>query len=232
MSKRTVFVFVEGISDKQALEGVLSNYFNDRNLYIHVEGGDITTKISPLSDRSTILRIIGERIEKYMSLYGIPKKNIVQIIHIVDTDGAYIDDSNIIEDHQALNPVYTEENIRTASPDTISKRNRQKRGCLDKLQATCELWKIPYRVYYMSCNLDHVLYGTINLNRKDKLMKAFSFAKKYMNNLEGFLEFINSPVIKAADDYAESWNYIREGRHSLFRCSNLALCFVPGGENG
>ena len=145
-----------------------------------------------------------------MSLYGIPKKNIVQIIHIVDTDGTYIDDSNIIEDCQALNPVYTEENIRTASPDAISKRNRQKRGCLDKLQTTDELWKIPYRVYYMSCNLDHVLYGTMNLNRKDKLMKAFSFAKRYSTNLDGFLEFINSPVIKAVDDYSESWNYIRE----------------------
>ncbi len=158
-------------------------------------------------------------------LYGIQKKNIVQIIHIVDTDGAYIDDSDIKEDSQALHPIYTEENIRSRSPDAISKRNRQKRGCIDKLQSTMELWKIPYRVYYMSCNLDHVLYGSGNLNRKDKLIKAFSFAKRYSDNLDEFLEFINSPVIKVSDDYTESWNYIRKGRHSLSRCSNLSLCF-------
>ncbi len=45
MKKQTVFILVEGISDKLALQGLFDSYFRGHNLYIHVEGGDITTKI-------------------------------------------------------------------------------------------------------------------------------------------------------------------------------------------
>ncbi len=226
MKKQTVFILVEGISDKLALQGLFDSYFRGHNLYIHVEGGDITTKISPFSDRSTILNMIGDRVERYTSSYDIPRGNIAEIIHIIDTDGAYIGDDCIIEDSSALSPIYSEYSIRTIDPLSISKRNKQKRSCIDKLVSTRQICKIPYHVYYMSCNLDHVLYDMTNLNRTEKIRKALNWAGKYANNLTAFLEFLKSNRISVSDDYFSAWNFIKEDNNSLKRYSNLDICFT------
>lgn len=146
MNKKTVFVLVEGLSDKLALQGLFDSYFHGHNLYIHVEGGDITTKMSPRSDRSTILKMIGERISRYTTSYDIGIRNIAEIIHIIDTDGAYIRDDFLIDDDSAQSPRYSENGIRTSNPLSLSKRNEQKRSCLDKLISTRQIWKIPYHV--------------------------------------------------------------------------------------
>lgn len=48
---------------------------------------------------------------------------------------------------------------------------------------------IKYRIFYMSCNLDHVLYDEINLKAEEKRPKAFEFRKKFNNDKNGFIEF-------------------------------------------
>ncbi len=230
MNKKTVFVLVEGLSDKLALQGLFDSYFQGQNLYIHVEGGDITTKMSPRSDRSTILNMIGERISRYTASYDIERRNIAEIIHIVDTDGAYIRDDFIIDDDSAQSPQYSENAIRTSNPLSLSKRNKQKRSCLDKLISTRQIWKIPYHVYYMSCNLDHVLHGHINLEKTEKIRKALNFARRYSNNLTGFLDFLNSNQLCVSDDFYSTWNYIKKNNHSLERHSNINICFTESGR--
>lgn len=169
--------------------------------------------------------MVGERVARYTSSYDITKRNIAEIIHIIDTDGAYIRDDNIIEDASALSPIYSENNIRTSDFLSLSKRNEQKRSCLDKLISTRQIWNIPYHVYYMSCNLDHVLYGYINLDRTEKIKRALSFARKYSNNLTLFLDFLNNNLLCVSNDYYSTWNYIKKDNHSLERHSNINICF-------
>lgn len=85
---------------------------------------------------------------------------------------------------------------------------------------------IPYKVYYMSCNLDHVLYNLQNANYKDKEENALEFSERYIDNIYDFIHFLrNSDFSSCSESYEDSWKFIKEDKHSLERYSNLGLCF-------
>ena len=75
----------------------------------------------------------------------------------------------------------------------------------------------------LSCNLDHVLYGKLNSTDDEKETNAF--AKKYKDDLLVFINYISESEFSVVGSYPQSWNYIREGLHSLERHTNFALCF-------
>ena len=54
--------------------------------------------------------------------------------------------------------LYEDDGIYASDVDCVISRNRRKTGNLYRLRSCGKAWNIPYRVYYMSCNLDHVLY--------------------------------------------------------------------------
>lgn len=84
---------------------------------------------------------------------------------------------------------------------------------------------MPYRVFYMSCNLDHVLYDKLNSSDEEKETDAYQFARQYRDNIAGFVEFIAESDFSVMDGYKESWEFIKDDLHSLERYSNLGLCF-------
>ncbi len=88
-----------------------------------------------------------------------------------------------------------------------------------------ESWGIPYQVYYMSCNLDHVLYNKQNSSNEEKEHDAIQFVKKYRNDLDGFIAYISKSCFSVQSNYIDSWNYIKQNLHSLERHTNLGLCF-------
>ena len=99
-------------------------------------------------------------------------------------------------------------------------------GNLNRLITTKKIWKIPYSVYYMSCNLDHALYGKLNTSDEDKEKDAHAFAKQYKDDVPGFLKYISESDFSVMDGYKESWKYIKQDLHSLERHTNLGICFI------
>lgn len=190
---------------------------------------DITTKkgIEP----NNILARLGSVISKYAASNHFTKADFQEIIHIVDTDGAYISDENVVENSKALNPIYSPVQIETADRANIIARNDQKRKNIDRLCSCSTLWSIPYHVYYMSCNLDHALYGKLNSPASEKERDSYQFAKRYRNDVKGFLEFICCSDFSVMSSYKKSWEYIKTGLHSLERHTNLGLCFPSLSEN-
>ncbi len=223
--RKIVLVVVEGPSDETALEQLFTALFDPDEVRIKVVHGDITADIG--SRPSNIVASVGNLVKNYASKYGFTPRDFLRVIHVTDTDGVYIPDSNVIEndDHEG-GPVYTETNIVAAPESKIRERNARKRACLDKLSLTPFVWKIvPYSIYYMSCNLDHVLYGVQNSDDETKNRSAFRFATKYKDDFDGFVEYISDPTLAAAGDYKETWEYIRRDLNSLRRQTNLNLCF-------
>ena len=104
-------------------------------------------------------------------------------------------------------------------------RNMQKRANIDRLKSTGQIWKLPYSIYFMSCNLDHALYGKLNSTDEEKEKDAYMFAKKYRNDIPGFLTYIKDSDFSVGPDYKESWKYITDDLHSLERHTNLGICF-------
>ena len=252
-----IVVIVEGISDCKALEFHLSELFckkygkditikfqirervierriDDEDDYIDdeiEEGGDITTEW--LSKPSNIEdRIYKQYVIPLMNnSSGILPKFFLKIIHVMDLDGAYIDDDSIVpltENHlDDDKPFYDGENqqIKTGNVEGIIFRNRQKRENIDYLLSLPEgkikinQKSIPYEAYYFSSNLDHFIHHEANLKfNKVELAEEFGLN----TSEEDFISyFCDDPASLGRLGYQESWDEIRKGNQSVCRHTNL-----------
>lgn len=220
--KKVVLVIVEGPSDDVALGVMLNQIFDKDAVHIHIMHGDITTKRGVRPDN--ILVRIGNVIREYAKSQHYKSRDFKQIIHITDTDGTFIPDEKVIDDINNEEVVYEFDGIHTMNKQGIINRNKQKKENLIKLKSIEQVWNIPYRIYYMSCNLDHVLYNKRNSSDEEKEENAYSFAKKYKNDVDGFIDYISNSDFSTDCTYEESWNYIEEGMNSLERNTNLNIC--------
>ena len=222
MAKKVVLVIVEGPSDDTALGLLLDEYFDPQTVKVHVVHGDITTTVGV----NDIITRVNDEINNYCNRDHIPRDSIQKVIHLCDTDGTYIPDDCVLTDANAKDPVYSETAIYTANKRGIETRNRKKRSNMDRLAGSKKIGATPYRVFYMSCNLDHVLYNVLNCTDEEKEDNAFDFLDKYAGKIDDFIEYITASSFSVMSDYRESWKYIREGLHSLERHTNLGLCFA------
>lgn len=223
MTNRKVVLFiVEGPSDDEALSLFLTRIFSKFQVHIEIAHCDLTTDGNV--DRTTILMRLGKVIDNVRSQYKWKKSDFQQIIHLVDMDGAYISDNDVVDDSAAHSPLYSLTEIRTKYPDRIKNRNKQKRGCLDRISTTSTVSGIPYQVYFMSCNLDHVLYNKLNSTANDKKEDSKNFARKYKDDLLGFKDYICNSSFSLNMKYTESWSFIKKEKHSLERFSNFCIC--------
>lgn len=220
--KKIVLVIVEGPSDDVALGMALSQVYDEDFIYAHILHGDITTRRGVNSQN--IVAKIGNDVTAYAKSQHYKASDFKQIIHIVDTDGAYIPDDSIMEKENCLNIQYERDGIYTNNKAGIVTRNQQKRDNLYRLRSCGTIWSIPYRVYYMSCNLDHVLYDKQNSTDRDKENDAYAFAKKYKGKAEEFEEFICKSSFSVIGDYKGSWDYIEKDLNSVNRHTNLSIC--------
>lgn len=221
--KKIIFVIVEGPSDEEALGVLLGRIYDRSSVFVHIMHGDITTQRGVWPER--IEARLEKEIRAYASSNHYTKADFREIIHIVDMDGAYIQPEKVVRDVTARRVMYTETEIRTKNKEGIESRNRQKAANLDRLSSCNSIWGVPYRVYYMSCNLDHALYGKLNSSNAEKEEDAYQFAKTYRNKIPEFLTFLSNSDFSVRLDYENSWEYIRQGLHSLERHTNLGLCF-------
>lgn len=222
--KKIVFVIVEGSSEDEAL-GVLFNRLYDKNV-VHVEvmHGDITSRLDV--NVGNIVSQIGNVVRGYARDNHFKVTDFQEVIHLIDMDGAYVSEDAIVYDEVAEKPFYTTTQIRSANPKNIVARNKRKNKNINRICFLSKIWgSIPYRAYYMSANLDHVLYDKLNSADDDKERDAYSFAIKYKDHLNEFLTFISESDFSVCDDYKQSWEYIKEEKHSLERHTNLGVCF-------
>lgn len=220
--KKIVLVIVEGLSDDVALGMALNQVYDKDFIYVHIMHGDITTRRGVSSQN--IVAKIGKDITDYAKSQHYKASDFKQIIHIVDTDGAYIPDDNIMEKENCLDIQYESDGIYTNNKAGVVTRNQQKRDNLYRLRSCGTIWSIPYRLYYRSCNLDHVLYNKQNSTDKDKENDAYAFAKKYKGKVKAFEEFICQSPFSVTGDYKESWDYIEKDLNSVNRYTNLCIC--------
>lgn len=225
MAKKLILVIVEGPSDKAALDILFTRFVNPKDAETIVTHGDIT------SDKDTIESNVVARVCQYIKDFKkerkLKKDDILRVIHIVDTDGTFISDDRIVYDRAATEFVYSDTEIRSNDIAGVKSRNEQKRKNIEKLLSTHYMWvDIPYCVYYMSCDLDHALYNKRGSDNLTKERDAHAFAKKYKDDIPGFVKFISESDFSVMGDYKESWRYIKQGENSLQRHTNLGLFFT------
>lgn len=147
------------------------------------------------------------------------------IIHIVDTDGVYIPEIDIKE-ADVEKAQYYEDHIDVKNVKAIVNRNRRKGAILYKLRKTGKINGIPYRIYFNSCNLEHVLYDELkDFIDEEKQILSDDFADKYDGKVNEFIEFISDNQIAVPGTFQKTWDYIEKDRNSLNRHSNMHLIF-------
>lgn len=220
--KKIVLVIVEGVSDDTALGVALNQVYDRDTVHIEILHGDITTKVGVMSQN--VVSKIGDVVKSLAKARRYKASDFKQIIHLVDTDGVYIPNECIYENQTLDRFYYEDDGIYANSIDRVVRRNEQKRENLYRLRTTGSIWKIPYRVYYMSCNLDHVLHEKRNSSDEEKEVDAYAFAKRYKGDVKGFIDYMCNSAFSTNMNYRDSWSFIESGLNSVARHTNFNIC--------
>ena len=222
-AKKIILFLVEGASDLTSLE-FIDNINTDETIKFQITSGDITSKlnITPQNCREEINKILLSFLERSK----LRKTDIIKIIHILDVDGIYIPEINIIEDKNIKKFLYTINGIVAPSKENVQKRNESKKQIVEKLLVTSKINSIPYEMYYMSCNLEHVLHDKLeDISEDEKKELANKFADRFYEKEIEFIDFINNKDFKVLGDYKVTWDFIKKDLNSVNRYSNFWLFF-------
>ncbi len=224
MSEKKVIAFiVEGPSDEAAIGTIMKEYFSNNEVQFVVVHGDITLKDYVSID--DILIKINEQIEGVKNRYRYHQEDFIKIIHIADMDGVYISEMDIRE-ADVVEIQYYEDHIDAKSVSAIVERNKKKGDILYKLRRTGKVNGIPYRIYFNSCNLEHVLYGELKCYSDDEKQRlSDEFAEQYEGKADEFIEFISDSDIAVQGTYQKTWDFIEKDKNSLSRYTNMHLIF-------
>lgn len=113
---------------------MLNQIFDKDKVHVHIMHGDITTRKGVRSDN--IVAKLGDEVREYAKSNHYTSKHFKQIIHIVDIDGAYIPNENVLFDSDHDEISYESDGIHTQDQQGIMERNRQKRDNLYRLRGT------------------------------------------------------------------------------------------------
>lgn len=239
--KKVVLVVVEGQSDKAAFGTIFEEYFENDQVQFHVVKGDITTQDYIETDQ--IVKKINDILVMLKSRYGYSfdmdstdsedagTSDYLRIIHITDTDGVFVPET-LVQESEACKEdkkvLYFADHIESYSRQNTVERNRRKSQVLIKLSKVNKIHGIPYKIYYNSCNLEHVLFDILaQLTGEEKMELADAFAEKYEGNVDEFIRFISNPDIAVSGNFQQTWKYIYRSNtaNSLQRHTNMHLIF-------
>ena len=222
-TKKAVIFIVEGNSDKKALENIFQKIYRHKDVVFKFMNGDITSDINV--NKTNVRELIYEKVEEYRKDKKLKKSDIWEIVHIFDTDGAYIPE-DAIEQGESSKFVYTTDKIFCKNVENVISRNKLKSEMMEYLLSLGDINGIPYIGYFMSSNLDHALYNEQNLDDELKGEYADAFYEEFQGREKLFVDFLKEEVANGVpDSYPLSWRYIKEDVHSLERHTNLHIYF-------
>lgn len=223
MTKKVIFFIVEGPTDKNTFNPILKKIFPDQKICFHVVRGDLTTE-KAFSAKTTVTRL-KNLIDLEIGKSGYLSTDILEFVHLIDTDGAFIPSENVLYcDNERIE--YSTNYIKTRDIESIHGRNENKSGNVKWLSELKKIKKKPYHIYYFSRNLEHFLHSRIDdMSGEEKMNLADDFVDKYISNIDGFKEFISMVNLSLLSSYEESWKYIFKDVNSLNRVSNFYLFF-------
>lgn len=225
-SKILLFI-VEGKSDEASLAPALERLITTSSVKFKFMKVDITSDFD-----STIHNI--ERRIKQLGVKRFLQENqqfsandICGIVHIVDLDGAFVPDDVIVESDVEEAQYFDDSIICKDKALFLQSKNNKKDNLIHLInlsEISIPTGKVvPYSVYYMSCNLDHVLHNKRNSTKKEKQENSISFADNY-DEPDIFEAFFNGDDVKTDGTYNETWDYVQVDLNSLKRCSNFWIC--------
>ena len=221
--KKVLLFLVEGTTDSTSLGLVLSRIVESEDVRFHVLGGDLCYRYR--INRQNAARTIMRPVNSFLQRYRLRRKDILKIVHIIDTDGAFIPPTRVFHGGNE-HAYYGSDKIVTLSDDSMRARNEHKTNAAMALSELDTVEQIPYALYYFSRNIEHVLHDrTDTLSSAEKRELSERFENEYAEDPEAFVSFICSRAVAVRGSYGQTWDYIFRGTNSLKRGTNLGLFF-------
>lgn len=235
--KKFILFLVEGKNDEREIGAILhspcfDSYKEKYQIEFLTKGGDIT------ASTGVTVKNIQQKLNDillYFRKNGVPFKNIRtdeihEFVQIVDADGAFIPNNNIVKGNNS-GFFYTDTSIITSNVDGAVGRNRKKAEILQKLSEIQQIGNVPYSVYYASCNMDHLLFNNRTPSQSEKTAKAYNFIERCSANPSILNDSIFKQGIMEEGTYSESWTFIQQDCNSLQRHTNINLFFSDNAKN-
>lgn len=232
MESKSVILFIfEGVTEKIALENILKKIFSSNHVDVEFIGTDITSdnNISRAEIENELKIFVRDKIKPL----HIDLSDIQQIVHVIDTDGGFVDSQYIKYDDTVDRIAYTNDFILSKNPSLTLKRNKEKTEKVNFLKnreylkfKSEENLSIPYKLYFFSRNREHTLQNVSReLSRNEKTDMAFDFAIKFQGREKDFITFVNDSIIKVPGTFQQTWSFIQKDNNSLHRHSNFHILF-------
>lgn len=187
----------------------------------HIINGDITSHRHTTT--TNVNKKVSDQVKKFIGT-TYKKSDIYKVIHLVDTDGAYVDQT-YIRQGDVDSFIYSSEYIEAKNIDQVISRNEKKSKILNKLSNYSTIYGVKYSMYYFSRNLEHVLHGQSNVEDALKSELAEKFSETYFKKEQEFVKYISNGEIAVTGEYSDTWKFIKEQNNSLKRFTNFHLFF-------
>lgn len=224
MTDKIILFLVEGPTDGDTLALVYSKIVKEHDIKFAVLHTDIT------ADEEMTVKYIEDRIKRAIEVYlkknpFIKKSDILKVIQIIDTDGAFVP-STLVKQSDTGKTEYYETYISANNKNRLIRRNISKRSIVFKLVHSKDVAGFPYEIYYFSRNIEHVLHDiSADLTDEEKEDLAFEIADRYSERPEDFLELLYKADFHVAGSYEDTWKFIMENGNSLRRHCNMSVFF-------
>lgn len=223
MTKKVLLLIVEGITDKTTLGLILTKLLSSENVHFEITNGDLTVENNICVQNA--IQTVNNCVKMFLSKNRFKRSDLIKIIHLIDTDGAFIPSDKVCSSTIAGTHYYLDK-IETANLEKTLRRIRKKSAVVKKLSSTPQIASTPYCVYYFSRNLEHVLHNRQeDLNKEEKFDLAEKFEDAYVNSPNEFIKFLKSKDFCVDGSYEETWAYIMSEVNSLKRKCNFHLFF-------
>lgn len=230
--KKVLFVIVEGESDSQLFYEELQQKYSKELVVIKAYHGDIFT--DPEQQDVEIRERIRQFFVKRMG--ELQLKDFLGILHFSDTDGAFVTDDKVqVDQNQDRNILNKVDGILVNSikqKESIHYRNKVKKANTHAVQfienITYKRVKIPYRLFYLSQHLEHVVFNELNVPQDEKQKNIITFLNSVgtQPTVHNLLSSQLPPLPDNVENkHMESWKFIHQGDHSLQRYTNAILMY-------
>lgn len=210
MTDKIILFLVEGPTDEDTLALIFSKIVKEHDIQFEVLHTDIT------ADEKMTVKYIEERIKK---------DDILKVIQIIDTDGAFIP-STLVKQSDNGKTEYFETHIMAKNKDRLIRRNISKRKIVHKLACSENMAGFPYEIYFFSRNIEHVLHNiSTDLTDEEKEDLAFEIADQYSECPEEFLKLLYEADFHVSGTYKDTWEFIMKNANSLKRYCNMSVFF-------
>lgn len=223
---KLTIIYVEGETDEIFLDFYLENLIDDTNTNIQIVYGDVYSEIE---DKGIKARI-GDKVKAFLKEQKLREEDVESIYHLIDIDGVYLKEDSIQANNKINVLTYKSDKIEVKDSKhkrNIIDRNKRKKTQINKMIKS-KVINTEYKLFYNSCNLEHVLINQLNLSKDEKVNNIQSLMVKYETS-EDLEEAINSAFaiqnINGNVDscFDKSWEILKNNDSEILRLSNINI---------